>query len=404
MIAIGRMSSFENIFRHFERRPTVVHYSRIAGYLICFLILASNVWSISGWNESRGVYDDVCYLRQAHLFQRFGLGGLDTDLARDDDHYVSAKLKEIGFADWNNPARAPCHSLMPATQKRVLTPPPGTGFALALFPAGFQVIPLYVLANVTIFAFAVFGIFRARGPALLMLAAFFAYAAIYLMINPTKASYSMAPTMLVCALAGYLTAKLFSGRARRRLLLTALIGLLIGLSVNFRLPNLLLSSGYFLFFLVAFLSARSRDTFLQGAAFTAAFAVGIAPTLVAQWINAGSPFTTTYSGIDVAPPALNADVLLQYVKDMQFVLLVIAGVWTGLIWRFCRWTSAGPVALVVAGNLVLNLIFFTTHPVFTPYYTIPIDMLSLWTLLFATLDLRGERAADSAAFPQPAKA
>ena len=45
-----------------------------------------------------------------------------------------------------------------------------------------------------------------------------------------------------------------------------------------------------------------------------------------------------------------------------------------------------------------------SHPVFTPYYIIPIDMLSLWTLLFATLDLRGERAADNPAFPQPAKA
>ena len=45
-----------------------------------------------------------------------------------------------------------------------------------------------------------------------------------------------------------------------------------------------------------------------------------------------------------------------------------------------------------------------THPIFTPYYIIPIDMLSLWTLLFATLDLRGERAADRAAFPQPANA
>ena len=45
-----------------------------------------------------------------------------------------------------------------------------------------------------------------------------------------------------------------------------------------------------------------------------------------------------------------------------------------------------------------------THPIFTPYYIIPIDMLSLWTLLFATLGLRGERAADIAAFPQPANA
>ena len=26
-----------------------------------------------------------------------------------------------------------------------------------------------------------------------------------------------------------------------------------------------------------------------------------------------------------------------------------------------------------------------SHPVFTPYYTVPIAMLSLWTLLFASL-------------------
>ena len=40
------------------------------GFLV---VLVSNIWSISRWIESRGVYDDICYLRQAHLFQRFGL-------------------------------------------------------------------------------------------------------------------------------------------------------------------------------------------------------------------------------------------------------------------------------------------------------------------------------------------
>ena len=40
--------------------------------LVCFLLLAAQLWSMSHWNEARGVYDDVCYLRQAHLFQRFG--------------------------------------------------------------------------------------------------------------------------------------------------------------------------------------------------------------------------------------------------------------------------------------------------------------------------------------------
>ena len=52
---------------------------------------------MSHWNEARGVYDDVCYLRQAHLFQRFGLAGFDTDISRDDDGYLVGKLKEIDF-------------------------------------------------------------------------------------------------------------------------------------------------------------------------------------------------------------------------------------------------------------------------------------------------------------------
>src|SRR3954463_10566398 len=135
------------------------------------VVLASNVWTMSRWSESRGVYDDVCYLRQAHLFQKFGLGGIDTNVTYDDDHYLKNKLKAISFAEWNDVKRVPCHTFIPAAEKYVMQYPPGTGFALALFPDGFQVIPLYVLANVTIFAFALLALFRAREPASLTLAA-----------------------------------------------------------------------------------------------------------------------------------------------------------------------------------------------------------------------------------------
>ena len=38
---------------------------KIVWSLACAMVLASNVWSMSHWNEARGVYDDVCYLRQA---------------------------------------------------------------------------------------------------------------------------------------------------------------------------------------------------------------------------------------------------------------------------------------------------------------------------------------------------
>src|ERR1700757_4922061 len=126
---------------------------------VCFLLFATQVWSMSHWNEARGVYDDVCYLRQAHLFQRFGLSGLDTNFARDDDHYLASKLKKIGFSA---PQRPPCHTLMPATNKLVMQYPPGTGFVLAAFPEGFQVIPLYVVTTVLIFGLALLGIHLAR--------------------------------------------------------------------------------------------------------------------------------------------------------------------------------------------------------------------------------------------------
>src|SRR6185437_4023294 len=225
--------------------------------LVCFLILLSNIWTISHWSESRDVYDDICYLRQAHLFQRFGLDGLNTDIARDDDHYLSSKLKEIGFAQWADPAKAPCHSLMPRTQRRVMQYPPGTGLLLALFPPGFQVKPLYVVANVIVLGFVLSAIALATTRNAIVLTGAFGCLAMYLMINPAKASYSMAPTMALCALAGLFTARLFSERdASRQILFAAPVGFLIGLSVNFRLPNLFLAAGYFLVFLGMLLRER----------------------------------------------------------------------------------------------------------------------------------------------------
>jgi hypothetical protein len=361
-------------------------------------VLVSNIWSISGWIEARGVYDDICYLRQAHLFERLGLRGIDTNIVLDDDQYFRGRLQAIGFPEWNDVKRFPCHTWIPDAGKHVLQYPPGTGFILSLFPAGFQVIPLHVLTSVVAVGFSLIALTYASTFYRLLLVTAFGDSAIYLMINPTKASYSVAPTMMVCALAGFLTAKLFKAEPRHQVLLWALVGLLIGLSVNFRLPNLFLAAGYCLYLAGAFVLVRSRETFLQGLAFGVAFLIGIMPTLIANTINAGSPFATTYGSVDAVSPELNSDILLRYLVDIQFTLLAIAVAWTALLWRAGRGRS-GQVAVLVAVNLAVNLIFFMTHPIFTPYYIIPIDMLSLWTLLFATLGLRADKSA-----PQPASA
>jgi hypothetical protein len=356
--------------------------AKFAFGLICLAILASNIVTMSRWSEARGVYDDICYLRQAHLFQRFGADGLNTDAVRDDDRYFEGKMKEIAFAEWKDPVRWPCHNPMPGG-KVVMQYPPGTGFLLALFPQGHQVVPLYIAASLIVCGLALSGIAMARTLPSILSAGLFGALAVYLMINPAKASYSVAPTMAVCAVAGFLTA-LWLTRDKRSVVLIALIGLLLGASVNFRLPNALLAAGYFLFLGIPFVWSRKLATFVQGLGFGAGVLVGMAPTLIAQAINAGSPLATTYGSADVVAPGFDLAVIGQYLRDMQFVLIVLAIGSTAWLLRAGE-GSVRQVALVVAANLLVNLVFFLSHPIFTPYYIVPIAMLSLWSVSFAWL-------------------
>ena len=183
-------------------------------------------------------------------------------------------------------------------------------------------IPLFGSATIIVAGFALLGIVLAGSAQALASATVLGLLAIYIMVNPSKASYSMAPTMIVCALAGYLTARLFAGdKPRERIWLAIALGLVLGLSVNFRLPNLFLSAGYFLFLAVAFLASRKFEIMLRGFSFGVAYLVGMAPTLIANAINAGSPFATTYSSVDVVTPEMSFDIVRQYLTDMQFVLL-----------------------------------------------------------------------------------
>jgi hypothetical protein len=85
----------------------------------------------------------------------------------------------------------------------------------------------------------------------------------------------------------------------------------------------------------------------------------------------------------VLPPDFSFSIIWQYATDMQFVLLVLPV--ASLVWLLTTQSDSGVrrVAWITAINMFVNLAFFLSHPVFTPYYTIPIAMLSLWSLFFA---------------------
>jgi hypothetical protein len=61
------------------------------------------------------------------------------------------------------------------------------------------------------------------------------------------------------------------------------------------------------------------------------------------------------------------------------------------------------VAFVAAGNLLANLAFFLSHPIFTPCDTVPVAMLSLWSLLFGS-PIQQAEAGDGGRIGQAARA
>ena len=341
------------------------------------MVLASNFWTMRNWDERTGVHDDICYLRQAHLFQRFGLDGFNTDTSRDDDKYFATLAREIDYADWANPKLFPCHASYGT--KRVLQYPPGTGLALAIFPDGFQRVPLYVVANLVVFVAALLAIWSAPSRRWIAFSGVVSAVALYFMINPAKSSFSMAPTIIVCAIVGFLTAgPMNAQRQWHRMMAVALAGLLLGLSVSIRLPNLFLSAGYFVVFLAMVLRERQARDIARLMMFGAAYLLGLIPTFVSNAVNTGNPFKSAYSSLNLPSLDFSFSVVPEYMADLQGPVILFTIAWT--IWAL---VNGNRTAIIVAVNLVVNLLFFLTYAIFTTYYLMPLASLACWTLLFS---------------------
>jgi hypothetical protein len=371
--------------------------ARLSCTLLLLLIFVSLCKTFVGWSEDRGIYDDICYLRQAHLFERFGWKGFDTDIASDDDNYLAQKLKKIGYPEWDDRKNAPCHNFIPQTGKIVMQYPMGPGLLLAIFPSGFQVAALYISCTALLLILALASIYLANTPAALFFATLFGGISIYLMNNPVKSSYSLAPTMVVCALTALLASALFNaGRLWPRLVIVAAIGLLLGLSVNLRIANLVLAAGFGPWLLFAFLRHPALSKFLEGATFGAAFLIGVLPTLWANHINTGSALISPY---DVPRPRFSLDQTIEqfrlYVGGTQGMLLIAAALAAVSLLIFARGKQR-QVTAIAAMTLLFNIAYFFAYPIFTPYYLVPAAMLSLWLMLWGYL-LHGVEAIETGA-------
>jgi hypothetical protein len=277
--------------------------------------------------------------------------------------------------------------------------PMGPGLLLAIFPSGFQVAPLYISCTAILLLLAMASIYLATTPAALFFTTFLGGISIYLMNNPVKSSYSLAPTMVVCALTALLTSALFNARRPlARFLIVAAIGLLLGLGINLRIANLVLAAGFGSWLLFVFLRHPGWSKFLEGAVFGAAFLLGTLPTLWANHVNTGSALMSPY---DVPRPQFSIDQTIEqvglYLGGTQGVLLVTATLAVLSLLTLARGKQR-QITAIAALTLLFNIVYFVAYPIFTPYYLVPAAMLSLWLMLWGHLLHDGRATEVDAAY------
>lgn len=339
--------------------------------------------------ENRGVSDDVCYLRQSLLFREHGaIGGLDTDSV--DARYIAGKFKELELPDRYSPFLN-CERQASASGHVLLQYPFATGFLLSFFPLFAQTSWLYVASSTLVFMLVCGALLSARSMAALIPVAVVGAANVYMMVNPAKSSYSIAPTMPVCIILGLSTVWMFAAnRAWQRVLLSASAGFMVGVATDLRLSSSLLAFGYAATFGVLFLNRRNWENFLRPFAFGIACLIALAPLIASNMINGGGLFATGYHGQDTQPPDLSLSSLRTmfewYGRHTHGLLL-----WSALALlaafaikrRSIRMDGVGAVIGLVASNLIFNIGFFLSHPIPSQYYTIPPAILTIWTIIFA---------------------
>jgi hypothetical protein len=386
----------------------------VAALVTLVATFASNHFRVArGTEDARGC-DWFGYMRQGRLFKDKGFRGLDTAI-RDDRTLLLielAKSFEVPLPLWDYGVAPHAHHYEPRTDRVILQYPPGTGFLIALFPEGCGARWTYVCCSLGILLCLSVITVNARTvivPALMTLLGF----TILYLLYWFRFDRSIPPTALACVGAAYLTvAASVPSSDRRQLSLIAALGFLFGLSVNFRLPNLLLAGGPALVMSGQALISRSRIALLRLLVFSCAVVTGLFPVLVANRINAGSPFATTYGSNDTSAPVLGWDAVHEALTfyfvghrnagtAVMLAAVVLAAV-LALRPRL-RPPAIANAALMGVISLAINLAFFFTHQPLVGYYLLPAAFYGLSTGIFCLSRSEGLRTAGMSGLGTTAK-
>ncbi|MBG1231857.1 hypothetical protein [Aestuariivirga litoralis] len=381
--------------------------------LALFLVAALGLvtWAISGQADIKAYgCDQFGYLRQAELFRHQGyVSGLDTRVRDPEAAELIGIAKEIFIApaDGREIVAPQCHHWDRDADAVILQYPPISGFFLSLLPEPWAGPGLYVALMAVIGACFMWPVIKAGR---LSWCAAIAGAGFLAVIYRTLIHYGMIHSVSVpCSIAlvafmAVLSAKLLRSESGLRILVCVVLGLLAGLLAGTRIANGLIVLA--VIFLALVMPGGVFNKVKAALAGGVGLLLGLAPLLVSNTINAGSPLHTTYNNIDASAPFFVP--IMFYHHGRYYFMDAFSGpllctAFIAVIVRLVmlRWQrapfSAYRLAIAAGLQLLAAFVFFMTHWVRIDYYQVPAACFALFLIFF---DLVSQPAGAASPWPK----
>jgi hypothetical protein len=351
--------------------------------------------------------DDFGYLRQARLFQQNGLiGGLNTAITDENTTYLIGRLRSLAEPpSWAHMVGPHCHNYKSQTNHVIIQYPPLTGLLLSLFAEGVQARLDLALVGVLLIGFLSLTAINSRAATVPLLAAALG-AFLFLGLKRYGWSWSIMGSTLLLTFLGYLTAATSNALIRRwRRVAEFLLGLVLGLSVGFRIANLLLVSGFIVVMGIEFIRRPTLHTGNSVLSASAGFILGLSPVLAANTINAGSPLLSTYGQIGGATSirwgaeTLWSGVRYYFVVDAAaggYAIAAAVMVAAALFWCLLRRRHDLAKSVTIAGiSLLASVCFMVMYEITITYYLFPAAAYAAATAVYCVIACENDRRGDT---------
>ncbi len=340
--------------------------------------------------------DSYGYLKQAELFKKNGpIEGLKTATQAEEAGFLLNIASKINTnpLNWSEIIAPHCTHYDRTTQQIILQYPPGTGYLLSLLPEGKELQALSLLLVFSILIFYVFANLITQNFKFFFILSFSVYIALNTVLKFQIPSYSIPVTIVLLIWIALLLFIIQFERNFKNILLSAVLGILTGLLLDVRIASVLIAPAFIGYLLIKAYAAIQAKKFSLSVPITGIlfFSLAITPLLIANFVNAGGAFNSTYNVYDKEVRTNSIELFVENFKyyltdNSASVLAVLALCVMGfqLSGGLSKKNLAGLKTLIVIVVFLADFVFFCLKPIVIDYYFLP---TALFCLCLSLLEL-----------------